>query len=556
MALISALPNVANAQDHTLDTPSCEALSTIVVSAEEIGLPTGGAAVGRAQMLAADDGGAENDPDGEVQLPRPHRCLVTGEIAPVDPEAPMINFAVNLPVVWNGRALQSGGGGLGGVLISAPGNKGQGRMDPIPLDEPYPITLGYAVFGSDGGHQSGDLQFAYNDEAMRNWAGDALKKTRDVALTIIGGAYGRQPDRLYFTGESAGARETLWVAQRYPQDYDGFIATSPVLNWNYIHIADGIIRDRLIEGPLSVADIALVAENTRTACDALDGLEDGVIARYLECPNTVADLRCEDGATGEGCLSDAQIQSVNAIRQPWSMNVPMANNVIRNAGYGTTGDEDGDRYQWNFYTVGAQPPAERLPAGSGFEPGVGAILGFANFWVRHAIAQDPEFEPRHFNPELYEERIQYLSQLFDATDPDLSGLANSGARLIVYQPSADNAVGTPMVSEWYRSVVNAIGEEMAGDVLRYYVGPGGGHNATGITQMNTLALLESWVEDGVAPPDALVAVDIDPVNLTRGREMLTCRYPAYAHYIGDGHTETAASFECRDRPDPMEFHPN
>lgn len=120
-------------------------------------------------------------------------------------------------------------------MITGPNQKAAGRIDPIPLDLPYPVTLDYVTFGDDDGHQGPDVGFTKSDEALRNWASGAHKKTRDVALAIITTAYGKEPDRLYITGESAGGREAVIMAQRFPRDYDGIIATSPVLSWYAIH---------------------------------------------------------------------------------------------------------------------------------------------------------------------------------------------------------------------------------------------------------------------------------------------------------------------------------
>jgi feruloyl esterase len=36
---------------------------------------------------------------------------VLGAIAPIDPQAPMIQFQINLPMTWNGRSVQYGGVG-------------------------------------------------------------------------------------------------------------------------------------------------------------------------------------------------------------------------------------------------------------------------------------------------------------------------------------------------------------------------------------------------------------------------------------------------------------
>ena len=532
----------------------CEDLLDLRVVARDIALPTLGARIDKADRLP--ELAPYVDPDGEHLLPTLARCVVQGTIVSVDPNAPPIRFAVNLPLQWNGRALQSGGGGLNGVVVTAPGNKASGRFDPIPLDRPYPINLGYATFGSDSGHQNSDTTFMRNDEALRNWGGDELKKTRDVALKIISVAYGRKPTHVFFSGESAGGREALIAAQRFPADYDGIIATSPVLAWNTIHLADNALRDRLIQGWLDAPAIRLLAEHTRGHCDDADGLKDGVIARYMECRNDVAALRCPEGRAASGCLSDAQIASVNAIREPWANPVVMAHGLTRYAGYGVTGAEDGARYQYAFYPVGTVAPSHPLPPGRGFEPQRGAILNFAAFWVRHAIVRDEKFDPYLFDPRPHAARIQYLSALFDATDPDLSAFAKREGKLIIVQPSADNAVGTPMVAEYYRNVVARMGQATTDRMMRLYIGAGGGHNVTGPSQVDTLTLLENWVLRGRTPPDAVVAVEMGPGDLSVKRSMPACRYPAYARYIGAGSDpNSAANFRCTPRPDPLAFSP-
>ena len=59
-------------------------------------------------------------PAARVTPANPEFCKVLGQIAPTDPKAPPIKFQVNLPIEWNGRSLQYGGGGFNGVLITGP----------------------------------------------------------------------------------------------------------------------------------------------------------------------------------------------------------------------------------------------------------------------------------------------------------------------------------------------------------------------------------------------------------------------------------------------------
>jgi len=548
-AVASIPASLAHAQNSL--TLACEALVRVDVPITAIRLPVGGIAVQSAVAVGAQ--GRTTAPNGELILDLPQHCRVQGAIAAVDPAAPAILFNVNLPLDWNGKALQSGGGGLGGNLTTAPGMKASGRFDPQPYTDTYPLTEGYVTFGGDEGHQGGDVAFIYNDEALRNWGQESFVKVRDVAVALIERAYGRAPERVYFSGESAGGREALMMAQRFPQAYDGIIAVTPVLGWTYTHIADNQIRSRLIEGWLDEAAISLIADKTRELCDGADGLVDGIVGRYMECRMDSQILRCPNGTAGSNCLSDAQIASLDSIRQPWAMSVPMAHGMNRFPGYGVTGDEDGEENQWSFYMVGTVPPEFPLPPGRGFKRGVGAIMNFAAIWVRHAIAQDENFEPHRFYPPPYTDRIQYLSALFDATDPDLSGLRQRGGKLLIMQQSADNAVSTIMVADYYRSVVSALGRAAADEVMRLYVGPGGTHNGNGVAQTDMLGLLEAWVEGGEAPPDAIPVHHIDPNTHELKRSMLACAYPKYTRYNGTGDTGQSSSFRCAERPDPLVF---
>jgi len=531
----------------------CEEFQGFALPVASIGLPTRGGTVLIAERIPAQP--RVLDDNGEIILPLPAHCRLAGEIRSIDEQAPEIRFNVNLPLAWNGRAMQSGGGGLGGAVNTAPRQKASGRWDPQPATEEYPLTRGWATFGGDEGHRRGDISFIYNDEALRNWAGDALKKIHDVGLSLIERAYGQAPDYVYFNGESAGGKEALYVAQRYAADYDGIMAVSPVLSWTYIHLADNYIRSRLVDGWLDAAAITLIAEATRAACDADDGLVDGILARYLDCRMNPQELACPSGAAQEGCLSAAQIRSLNAIREPWAMNVPLAYGVDRFAGFGITGDEDGPVNQYSFYMVGTEPPAYPLPAGRGFQRGLGAIMNFGAVWVRHVMAQDEAFEPYDFYPPAYADRIQYISGLFDSTNPNLSPLRERSGKLMILHHSADNAVSTPMVAEYYRSVVAEMGQAEADDVLRLYIGPGGAHNGTGVAQADTLSPLVAWVEQGVAPPVEIPIYDIDPSTHETRRGMVACAYPYYAHYDGSGDRDSASSFNCTDRRDPLAYEP-
>jgi feruloyl esterase len=187
--IIGALcSGAASAQSAPDSASACNALASVQISLTQIGLPTSGARVVSATFLPASGAGPNA---------KPEYCRVLAAIAPVHAEAQPINIEVNLPSAWNGKALQMGGGGFDGFLVTAEG------AGPGANGQPSPLSIGYATFGSDGGHHvanpfdvEGQVDAFMNDEVLANYAGEQLKKTHDVALALIRLRYGRAPRRM------------------------------------------------------------------------------------------------------------------------------------------------------------------------------------------------------------------------------------------------------------------------------------------------------------------------------------------------------------------------
>jgi feruloyl esterase len=204
-----------------------------------------------------------------------------------------------------------------------------------PTDRPPPVSQGYAVFGSDSGHQGSttnapaiglDGTFAMNDEALANYAGDALKKTRDAAMQLIIRRYERTPARSYFAGGSNGGREAFAVITRWPKDFDGAIAAYPY--WNAVVHAMTYGRiGRAFAAPgaySNEAKLSLLFNTVMEACDGLDGAKDGIISDPAACKFDIASLRCAGGGdAGDSCLSDAQIAAIRSLDAPVIYNFPL-----------------------------------------------------------------------------------------------------------------------------------------------------------------------------------------------------------------------------------------
>jgi len=329
--------NSDSAATPALATKSCAELNGMVIAAAAIGLPTTGATVTSTAVVAA--AGTGTAAVGEY-------CKVLASINPVDPTAPSIKFQLNLPTTWNNKAMMYGGGGFDGSIPSVGGNVGIG-----PADKPTPLQRGYAVFGSDSGHQAGPLGsqdhlFGLNDEAARNFGGDAIKKTRDAAVAIIFARYGLNPTKSYFQGGSTGGREALAAIQRWPADWNGAIALYPA--WNDI---GAILFGHKANRALAVAGAypnqakrRVIYDAAMAACDALDGVADGLISNQVKC-NAIFDpkvVRCAGGAdTGDTCLSDAQITALNVMNGGATFNFFLSSGLQSYPGYNVWGADLG-----------------------------------------------------------------------------------------------------------------------------------------------------------------------------------------------------------------------
>src|SRR5499427_400903 len=306
--LVMGLAIGAYAQETHLAPADCAALQGLSIPASVIGLPSSGGVVQTAVSVAAS---AAENVNGDF-------CKVTGIVKPQNASSPNLEFEVNLPAVWNRRALQMGGGGYDGTLVT-----GLTPFTLQPPNTPTPLKQGYVTLGSDGGHKGGpgfDGSFALDEEALVNYGKQSVKKTHDVASAIIKKAYGSAPQRFYFIGGSQGGHEALDAAARYPQDYDGVVAHYPAYNVTMLHLGSlNVGRALYADGGaawINPKKVKLIDDAVYAKCDGLDGVKDDIISDVAGC-NAAFDikaLRCSSGAdAGDTCLSDAQLKAVATI---------------------------------------------------------------------------------------------------------------------------------------------------------------------------------------------------------------------------------------------------
>ncbi|MER6347050.1 tannase/feruloyl esterase family alpha/beta hydrolase [Streptomyces sp. NPDC001595] len=546
---------VAHAEPVTV---SCTGLVGLAIPAAAIGLPTTGGEVTAAQQVPA---------SGQGTAATGAYCRVDAVVRPVDPTAPDIRLRVALPVLWNGGAMMLGGGGYDGTVPDVAGNVPFG-----PVDRPTPLARGYAVFAGDSGHQAApdhqptpslDGSFGGNDEALRNFAGNALKKTRDAARYVLRAHYGTSPARSYFAGGSTGGREALAVAQRWPADFDGVIAVYPAWNAASLDLFFGYEAQVLAQpgafpGP---AQQELLHRSVIEACDGDDGLRDGVISDEAGCRFDPRTLRCPDEAdeaeetadtAGRGgvggtsttgatavCLTDRQIDAVKALSTPLRWKYELASGETGYPGFPFLSGAD---MTTPLLGMGSQAPADPMPRTSGYG------VQFWDQWVKYFVTRDPArgaltVDP--LAPGRWQRRISELSALQDVNDPDLSRFARAGGKLLVLHGTADELVSHRSTVEYFRRVQRVMGKRATQEFARLYLVPGANHANIGTpfaASWDSLTALEDWTRTGEAPRNPVVT-DRNPGAGLRTRPL--CAYPAWPRYTGTGDPGAASSFRCR-----------
>ncbi len=522
----------------------CASMKGKTIAAKAIGLRTGGAVIREA-----------------VASTNPDACTITGAIAPVDPKAPEIQFRVAVPAVWNQKSWHLGGGGNNGVIPMLAGFRGIGAAP----DAPTLLSRGFALYGSDSGHQNPPMArgqapdpaamaaanaWIVNEESWRNFAYEQLKKTHDAAYAVLKMMYGVTPKVSYFAGTSQGGREALMAATRYARDYDGVIAAVPLAYFG------GLLIDPTVKGVAQLKPGAWVPPAKANAirdeilrqCDALDGLEDGVISNYMACnqrmdpaqtPNPLGAIRCAGGAdTGNDCLSDAQMATVNSFHAAVNFGYPLANGESDWPGWGT-----GLEGAFGWLLSNTQPDVKQAAA---FNAGIGAAA------QRGRLGGSQEFNLLTFDFARLKPQIQANSDLLDVRE-DWSGWLKRKGKLIIITANSDYIANPRAMMRLYDRVVARHGKAAVDQSVRLYVMPNAGHGLSGasargvpLPQFHDLTThLQDWVERGTAPPEPVILVrrDMKQPGPVLGSRPL-CRYPQYPKYKGAGDANLADSYEC------------
>jgi feruloyl esterase len=442
-------------------------------------------------------------------------CRVSGTIAPA------IKFEIWLPEpgAWNGKLQGVGNGGVAGSIA-------QGSLAAA-------LGRGYAAVSSNLGHDGGPIDFDFaigHPELVSDWGHRATHMMTVVAKAAIEAYYGKPPAKSYFTGCSGGGRQGLMEAQRYPADYDGIVAGDPTADFTRLTLGG-----RLWEAIATLKDpshyipaskVPVIAAATVAACDALDGIKDGVIDDPRQCKFDPATIQCKAGDRPD-CLTEGQVAALKAI-------------------YAGATYADGKQIFPGYMPGGELGPAGWATYVSGLAPGKASQFLYGGNFARFMVMERPDYDPLTFDYDRdMPKAIAKLSKTIDATDPDLAAFKAHGGRLIQYHGWSDPGV-SPLSSVNYYT---AVGEHLRGDpsgFYRLFMVPGMQHcvGGPGPDHFDALAALEQWVEHDKAP-DRIVTAHIEGGVPTRTRPL--CPYPQVAHWDGKDSIDNAESFSCGPR---------
>ena len=544
--------------------------------------------IASAQLNAASEGKPGNPALGFAGAPvppLPEHCEVLGRIN--DREGMYgqhyaIKFHMRLPAAWNGKFFFEGGGGSNGVVGNAFGNL-QGQQRNVALG------LGYAVVSQDSGHdnavnndaeRNGTVTHGFDPQARLDHGYNSYDQVTQMAKALIRIHYGRAPERSYFVGCSEGGREAMMMSQRFPDHFDGILACAPGFElpksalfgevWTTQTLAGLAVKmgvyDKdgtpFLNKTFTDEDLALVSNAVLGACDALDGLADGVIDNFRACTTDLvaqklAEVTCK-GPKRDGCLLPAQVAAIERIYagpknskgeelySDWAWDRGMGGKL------GGAAPPDAYNVGWRVWKMGVyDAPVNNsittslgaLSVGAVFTtpPTATRVTGGAPMKALLAVDLDRDAAKLDAETPLYPVSV---TSYFMANSTDLSRFKARQGKLVIVHGVSDPIFSANDTIRWYERL-NQVNQGHAAEFVRTFAVPGMNHCGGGPStdQFDAFAALVNWTEKSQAP-DKIVAT-AGAATPWPGRTRPLCAYPAQARYTGSGSIEDAANFACR-----------
>ena len=500
LASLAILPATLLCAAQIARAASCESLASI-------SLPR--ATITSAQSFAP---GAFTPPGnatpGAVQFGQlPDFCRITATLTPTADSD--IRIEVWMPVSgWNGKLQAVGNGGWAGVISYSA--------------LAAAIAGGYAASSTDTGHQGNTASFAMgHPEKVVDMSHRAVHEMTVQAKAIVTAFYGNAPKLSFWNGCSTGGRQGITEAAKYPADFDGIVAGAAAIHWVNLHVARMTLNtyvNRTADSSIPPAKYPMIHAAVLQACDAMDGVKDGVLENPARCHFNPAALACKD-ADGPECLTPAQVDTARAIYS--AVMDPRTGAELRPALL-----QPGSELNWATL--------------AGPEP-----LSYTQELYKYLVYKDPAWDWRRFNPATDIDRaFQSDEAQLNFTEADLRPFFKHGGKLLMYHGWSDQQVTALGSIDYFDEVIANTGAGVVGKSIQLYMVPGMNHCAggPGTDSFDKMAALEGWVAKGVAP-DQIIAAHRTAGNVDRTRPL--CPYGRVAAYNGSGSTDEAANFTCK-----------
>jgi feruloyl esterase len=306
-------------------------------------------------------------------------------------------------------------------------------------------------------------------------------------------------------------------AQKYPEDFDAIVAGAPANFQTHLHAWDLVVSVPALKDPAAAvpaAKLAMLSHAAVDACDAKDGVKDGLINDPRACRFDPSVLLCK-GADAENCLTAPQLESV---KRTYAAAKTKSGETI------FPGKEPGSETGWNVLAGTAAP---------------GVSIG--SFQIAY---NDANWDAKTFDLDRDVKVVdEKVGTIINAVSPDLSAFKAHGGKLLLYHGWNDTAISPGNTINYYQSVLAKMGSKQE-NFVRLFMAPGMQHcgNGPGPNQINYMGAIERWRESNTAP-DTLTAYHVTNNRVDMVRPL--CPYPQVAQYKGTGSTNDAANFVCK-----------
>jgi Tannase and feruloyl esterase len=446
-------------------------------------------------------------------------CDVTGYAAPQN----KFELKLPLPNEWNQKFFFYACGAFCGTVFGDSCNLGLAR--------------GYASVTGNGGHDS-----AWGFDGV--WAANAPELQEDfgwrsnhvvtlVAKAITTHYYGKPIKYAYMAGGSKGGQAVLMEAQRFPEDFDGLMASAPVYDYTGRNTyAAAWFAQAFSDGHggsvLNAAAAQAVHKSVLEHCGAQAGVEEGLVTDPPSCKWQPEMIACAQGSSGPDCLSAKQVSAVKRLMTP----VTNSKGQVLYAYPYIPGTET----MWAGWNYFGAPRPGITPRLANLElPGQ-----YEKFLADEKIRENADALTFDFDRDPA--TLARSRRIYDATSFDLRAFKAQGGKLLVWHGWADGAIMATSSIGYYEGVSKLMGgRKQTEDFFRLFLVPGVHHSGggPGFTEFDSMTALENWVEKGQAPEE-LIAGKLSNGVVERTRPVFP--YPVLAKYSGKGDSKQAESF--------------